>query len=407
MLRLSHHYIDTKFIACFLELYKLTNDHIQFQQNGSIGNPVLVQLIEKLYLQFMRTNQDYDHWFERQVIECAVSQNKSKAKIPDVEISRKPLFIGVSKRFHKKSGDYHSKYFYPISDSCFVSCKPIPIKLDVIFEHFGLNGPLNLNASNCPSSINLYTYQNGKVINDSTCPGLSSSAKIEVASEKNNFYWVLGQVPKVFKCTKHPGICSMLFKRKTDLDRHEKICKIETVVTTKQVQSNVVECFLILTKVKFGSRESVLHEIIDTGMLPSHFQTYRKTFLATFDLECVETLANEQIGDRTIKLGVQNIVSIAFASNLPNHEPIFYLRDSSEPEMAYKMVQRFILDVFKAQELLVDNIPIELKKVIKTLQKAVKTQSFSKSKTQTFRFLRFLKKYTQLPIYGFNSSKVL
>lgn len=142
-------------------------------------------------------------------------------------------------------------------------------------------------------------------------------------------------------------------------------------------------------------------------MLSSQFKNYRKTFLATFDLECVETLTNEQIGDRTIKLGVQTLVSLAFASNLPNHEPIFYIRDSSEPEMAYKMVQKFILDVFKAQELLVDNIPIEIKKAIKILQKAVWSQSFSKNKTQTFRFLRFLKKYTQLPLYGFNSSKVL
>ena len=242
MLRLSHHYIETKFIACFLELYKLSNDHIQLQQNGCIGNPVLIQLIEKLYLQFTRTNQDYDHWFERQVIECAVSYNKSKANIPDIEISCKPLFIGVSKRFHKQSGGYISNYFYPISDSCFASCKPIPIKLDVIFEHFGLDGPVHLNVSNCPSSINLYIYHNGKVINDSTCPGLSSSAKIEVAYEKNNFYWILGQVPKVFKCTKHPGICSMLFKHKPHRDRHEKICHIETVVTTKQVQS-VVVCF--------------------------------------------------------------------------------------------------------------------------------------------------------------------
>ena len=130
-------------------------------------------------------------------------------------------------------------------------------------------------------------------------------------------------------------------------------------------------------------------------------------FLATFDLECVETQANEQIGERTVKLGVQNLVSIAFASNLPNHAPIFYLRESSEPKMAYKMVQKFILDVFKAQELLVDKIPTELKTAIRTLQKQVTQQSFGKSKTQTYRFLRFLKKYTQLPIYGFNSSKVV
>ena len=150
----------------------------------------------------------------------------------------------------------------------------------------------------------------------------------------------------------------------------------------------------------------MLNELIETGILPSWFQNYRKTFLSTFDLECVEKLTHEQIGERTVKLGVQNLVSIAFASNLPGHEPIFYLRESSESEMAYKMVEKFVLDVFKAQELLIESLPKELLMAIKKLQKQTGSEKFGKAKTRAYQFLRFLRKYTQLPIYGFNSSKV-
>ena len=147
--------------------------------------------------------------------------------------------------------------------------------------------------------------------------------------------------------------------------------------------------------------------MIDAGILPSWFQNYRKTFLATFDLECVERLTHEQIGERTVKLGTQNLVSMAFASNLPNHDPVFYVRESSDPVMAYKMVEKFIFDIFKAQELLMDSLPRELTSTIKQMQKEISNQKFGKGKTRSYQFLRFLKKYTQLPLYGFNSSKVI
>ena len=240
MKRLSHHYVETKFIACILELYKLSNEHIQFRENGDIGNPLLVQFIEKCYTQFLRSGQHYDDWFDRQVIECRLSPNKSKAKIPITEIHRRPLFIAVFNRSLNKNQNMSNRnnvttYFYPLADSSLYSDKPIPVKLDPIFQHFNLDCPQNLTALNCPTVVNLFVYENGKVINDCTCPGISDSAKLEIAFHKNNYYWLLGQVPKIFKCTKHPGICSRLFKRKRDRERHESICKVETDVISKQV----------------------------------------------------------------------------------------------------------------------------------------------------------------------------
>ena len=229
MKKLSHHYVETKFVACFLEFYKISNDHIKFKTDGSIGNTFLVQLIEKIYTQFIRSGHDYDTWFDRQVIECGLTPNRSKAKVPNVKITRKPLFLAVFTRPQFK------RYFYPLSDSSFYSDKPVPINLATLFEFHDLNGPAVLTTSNCPSFVNLYIYRNGKVINDSTCPGMSKSAKLEIAFEQNEYYWVLGQKPKFFKCTKYPGQCSMLFKLKLNRERHEKTCRIDTVVTSKQV----------------------------------------------------------------------------------------------------------------------------------------------------------------------------
>ena len=230
MKKLSHHYVEAKFVACFLEFYKISNDHIKFKTDGSIGNTNLVQLIEKIYTEFIRSGQDYDRWFDRQVIECPLTLNKTKAKVPPIKINGHPLFIAsFSPRKSNKS------FYYPISDSSFYSDQPVPINLATMLSYHNLIGPTVLNTTNCPSCVNLYIYRDGKVINDSTCPGISKSAKLEIAFEQTEYYWVLGQKPKFFKCTKHPGECSLLFKRKEHRERHEKICRIDTVVTSKQV----------------------------------------------------------------------------------------------------------------------------------------------------------------------------
>ena len=83
MIRLCHDYVDTKFIACFLEIYKLSIEQVQLTSDGRIGNPLLRQLVEKVYLGFMRSDRDYEEWFDRQIIECTVSQrNHVNSKEP-------------------------------------------------------------------------------------------------------------------------------------------------------------------------------------------------------------------------------------------------------------------------------------------------------------------------------------
>ena len=86
MKRISHDFVEAKFIACTLELYNLSDEHIQFKSNGKIGNDLLTKFIEKTYLQFLKSCQDYNLWFDRQVIECQLSGNHMKAKVPNLNL---------------------------------------------------------------------------------------------------------------------------------------------------------------------------------------------------------------------------------------------------------------------------------------------------------------------------------
>ena len=232
MFRIKHDYVDSKFIACILETYSLSQEHVQLSNSG-IGNPVLVKFIEGCYRQFVQSDQDYNFWFERQIIECSYSPGTNRSKVPDDKIESQPLFL--AKRTFKRKEKSEVQYFYPISGSQMYSIKPIPIELDSLLEFLKIDIPSDLSTRNCPSSINLYKYENGKIINDHTCPGLSDAAIADIAYENDKYYWVLGQVKKIFKCTKFPGQCAMTFNLKTNREKHESICRIHTKVTSKMV----------------------------------------------------------------------------------------------------------------------------------------------------------------------------
>ena len=141
-------------------------------------------------------------------------------------------------------------------------------------------------------------------------------------------------------------------------------------------------------------------------LLPIQMRTFRKVSLATFDLECVEKPVEEQIGTKTLKLGVQSIVSIAFASNVPDEQAKIFIRQSSEPEMGFKMVEQFLLHSFKVHKKYIESIPGDIKNAVDKLANINDFGKFGKQKLKLLRVKRFLKQIFELPIYGFNSSKV-
>ena len=161
-------------------------------------------------------------------------------------------------------------------------------------------------------------------------------------------------------------------------------------------------------EVTYGCKQDTADEIIKSGLLPEWFSNFRQQYLGTFDLECTERISEEDIGSKTTQLGVQNIVSMALASNLPNQKSTFFLRKSSDPRMAFEMVKDFVLHSFKLYELFMDYLPVEIKRAIKKLEYKLKSskKKFWIGKTKEYQHLRFLRKFTTFPMYGFNSSKV-
>ena len=76
--------------------------------------------------------------------------------------------------------------------------------------------------------------------------------------------------------------------------------------------------------------------------------------------------------------------------------------------MAFEMVKDFVLHSFKLYELFMDYLPVEIKRAIKKLEYKLKSskKKFWIGKTKEYQHLRFLRKFTTFPMYGFNSSKV-
>ena len=184
-----------------------------------------------------------------------------------------------------------------------------------------------------------------------------------------------------------------------------KYVKLTRVSPLKWYEKTVILFTKLIQKI-LGLKRTIIDEAIEMKLLPIYMKTFRKTSLATFDLECVEKPDEEQIGSKTIKLGVQSIVSIAFASNIQDDRPKVFIRQSSEPKMGYKMVEEFLLHVFKVHEKYIESIPDEIKSAADKLAQINDFGKFGKQKLKLLRVKRFFKKIYELPIYGFNSSKV-
>ena len=93
----------------------------------------------------------------------------------------------------------------------------------------------NLNANNCPSSINLFKVKDGLAVHDFSCPGLSDDAVADIAMCDNKYFWIPQRVKKMFQCSKFPGKCVMTFKTQQNCKAHEEICEIDTSISTKMV----------------------------------------------------------------------------------------------------------------------------------------------------------------------------
>ena len=188
-----------------------------------------------------------------------------------------------------------------------------------------------------------------------------------------------------FNCSK----CQMIFEVKCNRDDHEKRCYLTQKITTKQK--------------KIGDDQSEIQTLVKYGYLPESFLNFRQKYVTCFDIETLENPNLEQISDWTVREAHHKIVSVAISSNIPNCETKFILRQSSESISEQKLVDEFLDTLYQIHDAFLASLPPEIFDGIEKIENDLKNLKFGWLKTSLQKLLRFLKKYTLLKIYGFNS----
>ena len=160
---------------------------------------------------------------------------------------------------------------------------------------------------------------------------------------------------------------------------------------------------ILIFQKPYGKRCKILDDMIKDGYLPSTFTPHQSNY-AVFDIETLENSINRQETDFLTTDANLYVVSIAVASNIEGKNPTFFCRKSSDSADGYKLVRNFLLYLLKLQKQVSDNLPKELQSCIQRLNEEQKAyKGFGNSKT--LRYMNYLKQYTSLSVFGFNSSK--
>ena len=191
------------------------------------------------------------------------------------------------------------------------------------------------------------------------------------------------------KCTTKG--CGFADFKKFVVVRHQKSCTSEYEVTTKQL------CY--------GNPESMLEKGIRLGYLPKECKNFRQKYLATFDIECLETdFDGDRLGMAVNIEKCQKLVSIAVGSNLPGSKSQFFCRTSSHFSTEQILVDEFLdhLDAMYYKYLTI--LPSFIESAVERIKDDLTETKFSHRKTELQAVLTHLRGYQKLRVYGFNSS---
>ena len=163
---------------------------------------------------------------------------------------------------------------------------------------------------------------------------------------------------------------------------------------------------ILIFQIPYGKRCNTLDDIIKDGYLPSTFTNHQPSY-AVFDIETLEASINRQETEFLTTDANLYVVSIAVASNIEGKKPTFFCRKSSDAVDGYKLVREFLFYLIKLQKHVSNSLPNELKSCIERLQEEQKQSDYKgtfSSKSKSFKYLNYLKQYTSLSVFGFNSS---
>ena len=157
----------------------------------------------------------------------------------------------------------------------------------------------------------------------------------------------------------------------------------------------------------YGKKENTLADLVDRGYLPAQFKNYIQTKKAVFDIETLEVKnqrQNEDLIVGTFEEAVLRPVSIGCSNNITN-EDRFFVRQSSDPDDAPRLVHSFLDYLFELMDKYLQTLPIELSHAAEKLATELKTEKFSKAKAEKQSFANLLQNYRTFVCYGFNSGK--
>ena len=123
---------------------------------------------------------------------------------------------------------------------------------------------------------------------------------------------------------------------------------------------------------------------------------FRQEHFIVWDLETMES--EDEVRTNIQVDGVLKVASIGVASSFSMPEKYFE-RKTNAPEHGLELVSDFLDYMFEAEQLFHKTIPVEIREV-------QQDKEFSEAKCQKVRVRRGLKKYSTMPIFGYNSCEL-
>ena len=145
----------------------------------------------------------------------------------------------------------------------------------------------------------------------------------------------------------------------------------------------------------YGNDQNIIESAIQYGILSENVANFRQENFLVWDLETLES--EDEVNTNIQVDGVLKVASIGVASSFGMPEKYFE-RKSSDPEHSIELVSDFLDYVFEAEQLFYNTIPEEIRQVEHDLE-------FAEAKCEKVRVRKGLKKYTTMPIFGYNSCK--
>ena len=307
------------------------------------------------------------------------------------EVTNYPVFIGIRAR----SGT--NPLFHAITLDNVNPKFPIRMPLKTIFKLYDVNfAGENLTEAAFQLNINIIMREiiDKKAYKTKNTNGQlwGPEKSIKIGFDDKNYYWLpLSFKDSTYICSKTQSCFHSVDDRKDNFQRHEETCSDKTTIETKQRS--------------YGLYRTPLTDVIEAGYLPDYMNSYRHSWLVTYDIESIEIpKKREQTEWRQVE-GYQSPVSIAVYSNLPGtEEKWFYQNDS--PQSIKLMIHEFVEYLFELQMKLEDQLPIEFEQAIDKIQDSITENKGNKFEQQKlWRLKNGLERYKKLNVYGFNSGE--